>query len=475
MSSSCWPSLSTSTGWPRPRRFPVSHFEDILTDGAGFAGFAVWGLGQEPHDPDFMAVGDLDTLTLVPWQPGFARIVCTGRVNGEPYPFDTRYILQQQVKRLDERGWTLNTGLEPEFMLLSRNPDGSIRPADDTDTLEKPCYDYKGLSRSRAFLEKLVGSLQAIGFDIYQIDHEDANGQFEINFTFSSALTSADRYVLFRMAAGEIARELGVICSFMPKPMSNRTGTGSHIHMSIWDGQGNDLFRDDSDKNRLGLSEMAYHFLGGLLAHGPALTALVAPSVNSYKRLVVGRSLSGATWAPAYISYGDNNRTSMVRVPYGRLELRLCDSSCNPYLATAAVIVAGLDGIERKLDPGPPHNINHYRYTPEALAGPGHRRASPIPEGSPGRPQGRFPVRRTTGRGLPAGVRGPEGDGVDRVPAPRLRLGSPALPGVLLASNPAGSVPYLKQKKKSYPRRHTKDDEGPPRGLRRIERVSPRI
>ena len=206
-----------------------------------------------------------------------------------------------------------------------------------------------------------------MGFDVYQIDHEDANGQFEINFTFSPALTSADRYVLFRMAASEIAREFGVICSFMPKPMSNRTGTGSHIHMSIWDGQGKDLFRDDSDKNRLGLSELAYHFLGGLLAHAPALTALVAPSVNSYKRLVVGRSLSGATWAPAYISYGDNNRTSMVRVPYGRLELRLCDSSCNPYLATAAVIAAGLDGIERKLDPGPPHNINHYRYTPEAL------------------------------------------------------------------------------------------------------------
>ena len=147
-------------GVAKTKAVPVSHFEDILTDGAGFAGFAVWGLGQEPHDPDFMAVGDLDTLTLVPWQPGFARIVCTGRVNGQPYPFDTRYILQQQVKRLDERGWTLNTGLEPEFMLLNRNPDGSIRPADDTDTLEKPCYDYKGLSRSRAFLEKLVGSLQ---------------------------------------------------------------------------------------------------------------------------------------------------------------------------------------------------------------------------------------------------------------------------------------------------------------------------
>ena len=354
-------------GVAKTKSVPVDHFQDILTDGAGFAGFAVWGLGQEPHDPDFMAVGDLETLTLVPWQPGYARIVCTGTVKGKPYPLDTRHILQQQVNRMNQRGWVLNTGLEPEFMLLSRNSDGSLHPADDSDILEKPCYDYKGLSRSRAFLEKLVDSLQTIGFDVYQIDHEDANGQFEINFSFSPAITSADRYVLFRMAASEIAREFGTICSFMPKPMTNRTGTGTHMHMSIWDNNGNDLFKDKSDKNQLGLSELAYQFLAGLLAHAPALAALVAPSVNSYKRLVVGRSLSGATWAPAYISYGDNNRTSMVRIPQGRLELRLSDSSCNPYLATAAVIAAGLDGIERNLDPGPPHNINHYRYTEEAL------------------------------------------------------------------------------------------------------------
>lgn len=354
-------------GVAKTKSVPVKHFKDILSDGAGFAGFAVWGLGQEPHDPDFMAVGDLATLTLVPWQQGYARIVCDGKVKGNSYPFDTRYILKQQINRMNQRGWLFKTGLEPEFMLLVRNTDGSIRSADDSDTLEKPCYDYKGLSRSRGFLEELVDSLESVGFDIYQIDHEDANGQFEINFTFSSALTSADRYVLFRMAASEIAHKFGIICSFMPKPMSNRTGTGTHIHMSIWDSQGKDLFNDDSDKNNLGLSELAYQFLGGLLAHAPALTALVAPSVNSYKRLVVGRSLSGATWAPAYISYGDNNRTSMVRVPYGRLELRLSDSSCNPYLATAAVMVAGLDGIERKLDPGPPHNINHYRYKEDAL------------------------------------------------------------------------------------------------------------
>ncbi len=358
-------------GVAKTKSVPASHFEDILNDGAGFAGFAVWGLGQEPHDPDFMAVGDLSTLTLVPWQPGYARIVCNGRVNGKPYRYDTRYILEQQIQRMTDRGWIFNTGLEPEFMLLTKNPDGTLRPADETDHLEKPCYDYKGLSRSRSFLEKLVRSLQSIGFDVYQIDHEDANGQFEINFTFTPAMTSADRYVLFRMAAGEIARELGMICSFMPKPMSNRTGTGTHMHMSISGSQGKNLFKDESDKNKLGLSQLAYHFLGGLLFHAPALAALVAPSVNSYKRLVVGRSLSGATWAPAYISYGDNNRTSMVRVPYGRLELRLSDSSCNPYLATAAVIAAGLDGVDRMLDPGAPHNINHYKVSNEELTAMG--------------------------------------------------------------------------------------------------------
>jgi len=268
-------------GVAKTKLVPVSHFEDILNDGAGFAGFAVWGLGQEPHDPDFMAVGDLSTLTLIPWQPGYARVVCNGRVRGQPYRYDTRYILEQQINRLSERGWTLNTGLEPEFMLLVKNSDGSLRPADDSDTLDKPCYDYKGLSRSRSFLEKLVGALQATGFDVYQIDHEDANGQFEINFTYSSAMTTADRYVLFRMAAGEIAREFGMICTFMPKPMSNRTGTGCHMHLSIADSEGANLFQDDGDKNNLGLSPLAYHFLGGLLAHAPALAALVAPSVKA--------------------------------------------------------------------------------------------------------------------------------------------------------------------------------------------------
>lgn len=347
-------------GVAKTKSVPASHLADVLVDGAGFAGFAVWGLRMAPHESDYMARGDLSTLSVVPWQQGYARIVCDGYVDGEPYPLDTRNILARQIARLKTRGWTMMTGLEPEFSLLKRREDSRLVPADESDQLDKPCYDYKGLSRSRQFLERLVEALQVVDFDVYQIDHEDANGQFEINYTYSDALTSADRYVFFRMAAGEIANQLGLICSFMPKPFSNRSGNGMHMHVSIADESGVNIFHDASDIRGLGLSSLAYHFLAGLLEHAPALTALMAPSVNSYKRLVVGRSLSGATWAPAFISYGDNNRTSMVRIPYGRLEMRLGDGSANPYLAAAAVIAAGMDGVERQLDPGEPQNYNFY-------------------------------------------------------------------------------------------------------------------
>ncbi len=357
-------------GSAKTKAVPVDHFDDILGAGAGFAGFAVWGLGIEPHGPDFMAVGDLNTVSLVPWQPGYARIACDGHVTGKPWEYDTRVVLKQQVQRLKEQGLIFYTGLEPEFSLLKKDANGRIMPCDASDTLAKPCYDYKGLSRVRGYLEKLVASMKAVGIDVYQIDHEDANGQFEINYTYADGLTSCDHYLLFKMAASEIASEMGLICSFMPKPFANRPGNGMHMHMSLGDGQRN-LFADDSDPRGLGLSRLAYQFLGGILAHAPALAALCAPTVNSYKRLVVGRSLTGATWAPAYISYGDNNRSSMVRIPGGRLELRLPDGGCNPYLATAAVIAAGLDGIEKDMDPGEPHNMNLYELSPAQLQAEG--------------------------------------------------------------------------------------------------------
>jgi glutamine synthetase len=350
-------------GVAKTKSVPVNCLNDVVENGAGFAGFAVWGLGMEPHGPDFLARGDIDTLSIVPWQPGYARIVCDGYVNKAPHPYDSRVVLKRQLKLLADKGWTLNTGLEPELSLFKREADGSLVPFDQSDVLDKPCYDYKGLSRSREFLETLVESLQKVDFDVYQIDHEDANGQFEINYTYSNALESADRFIFVRMGAGEIANDLGLVCSFMPKPLSDRPGNGMHFHLSIADKDGNNLFNDDSDALGMGLSKMAYHFMAGLLHHAKALCAISAPTVNSYKRLVVGGSASGATWAPAYIAYGDNNRSAMVRVPYGRLEFRLPDASCNPYLVHAAIIAAGLDGIERELDPGEPKNINLYALT----------------------------------------------------------------------------------------------------------------
>lgn len=353
-------------GVAKVKSVPAAHLEDILTTGAGFAGGAICGMGIAPNGPDYMAVGELSTLALIPWQPGYARLICDGHVEGKPYAFDSRVVLKKQVERLSQKGWTLYTGLEPEFSLLKKDELGKIHPVDATDTLQKPCYDYKGITRQSAFLEKLTESLISAGLDVYQIDHEDANGQFEINYTYADCLKSADDFIMFKMAASEIANQMGMICSLMPKPFSNRPGNGMHMHMSIGDGK-KSLFHDDSDKTGHGLSKLAYHFMAGILAHAPALTALAAPTVNSYKRLVVGRSLTGATWAPAYISYGNNNRSTMVRIPYGRLELRLPDGGCNPYLTTAAVIAAGLDGVERELDAGKGNADNLYDYSTAEL------------------------------------------------------------------------------------------------------------
>jgi len=355
-------------GVAKSKSVPVDHLDDIVTDGVGFAGGGVFGMRLAPHEAEYILVGDLSTLTLAPWSPGYARMMGTGTVSGRPHPIDTRNILKSQVVRMAERGWTFNTGIEPEFSLFERRPDGSIVPFDSTDVLQKPAYDYRGLSRVRVFLERLTESLQALGIDVYQIDHEDGNGQYEINFKYADALTSADQIILFKMAAAEIAHELGAICSFMPKPSSSTTGNGMHIHCSVADASGTNIFHDPSDPKGMGLSALAYHFLGGILAHAAPLTALLAPSVNSYKRLVVGRTSSGTTWAPAFVAYGDNNRTAMVRIPYGRIEMRTGDSGMNPYLAQAALIAAGLDGIDRKLDPGEPHNINFYALSPKEIA-----------------------------------------------------------------------------------------------------------
>ena len=354
-------------GAAKAKAVPVEHYAMVTGEGAGFAGFAVWGLGMTPDGPDFMAVGDPATLSAVPWMPGFTRIACDGHVRGKPYPYCSRVAAKRQLQALAERGYTMWTGIEPEFMLLKRAADGTLALIDPTDQLDKPCYDYKGLARASAIVDELARHLRAVGIDVYQIDHEDANGQFEINYTYADALKSADHYIFFKMAASEVARAHGALATFMPKPFANRPGNGAHFHISLGTKKQKNAFYDASDKRGMKLSQLGYWFMGGLLKHARALAAVCAPSVNSYKRLVVGRSLSGATWAPAFIAYGDNNRTACVRVPGGRIEFRLPDGAMNPYLATAAIAAAGLDGIDNKLDPGAPLNLNLYDLSLEQI------------------------------------------------------------------------------------------------------------
>jgi len=342
-------------GKPNAKLVPVQHLDDLLTDGAGFAGFAAGDIGQGPHDPDIAAMPDPRSLTHLPWRPEVARFACDVTVEGEPWPYCPRTILRNQLARAAELGYAFKMGCELEYFLIRRLQDGSIELADSLDNLDQPCYDMRALTRSLGFVTDVARHVNALGWDIYATDHEDANGQFEQNFQFSDALTTCDRAVFFRYMVEAMAQESGLIATFMPKPFAHLTGNGCHFHMSLWK-DGDNVFDADpsDDPNGMGLSQAAYHFIGGLKKHAKAYIALTAPTVTSYKRLTIG-ARSGSAWAPVYISYGWNNRTQMLRIPdAGRIEDRTVDGSCNPYLAATAVLAAGLDGIENELDAGAP-------------------------------------------------------------------------------------------------------------------------
>jgi glutamine synthetase len=354
-------------GKPSAKLVPAHHLDDLLTEGAGFAGFAAGEIGQGPHDPDIAAIPDPRSLTVLPWKPNVARFACDVTVEGEPWPFCPRTILQDALDRAKALGFELKMGAELEYFLLRRTEDGGIEIADKLDTLDLPCYDMRALTRNLDFVSDVSKAVTELGWDNYATDHEDANGQFEQNFQYADALTTCDRAVFFRYMIESLAQQRGLIATFMPKPFAHLTGNGCHFHVSLWSGSENLFERDPADDPRgLGLSELAYNFIGGLKAHAKAYIAVTAPTVNSYKRLVVGAPTSGATWAPAYVSYGYNNRTQMLRIPApGRIEDRTVDGSCNPYLAATAMLAAGLDGIERKLDPGEPNSDNLYTYSEE--------------------------------------------------------------------------------------------------------------
>jgi glutamine synthetase len=348
---------------------PATHLEDVFADGAGFAGFAAGELGQGPHDPDIAAMPDPASFTPVPWQPNLARFACDVYVDGEPWPYCPRTILKRQMERARERGLVFKIGMEPEFFLTRIDEGGRLEVADHLDTLERPCYDMKALTRQYDFITTLSTYESQLGWDNYANDHEDANGQFESNFRYADAVTTADRMIFFRYMVHTLAEQRGLQATFMPKPFSHLTGNGLHMHMSLWDAETDmNLFEDEEDPRGLGISEMGYRFLGGVLRHAKAYIGVTASTVNSYKRLIVGAPTSGATWAPAYIAYGRNNRTQMIRTPApGRFEDRTIDGAANPYLAAAVVLAVGLDGIDQQVDPGDPNDGNMYETPVEDL------------------------------------------------------------------------------------------------------------
>lgn len=340
----------------RSKLVPARAIGDMQKEGAGFAGFAAW-LDMTPAHPDMFSVPDPASLIQLPWKPEVGWLAGDLVMDGKPVEASPRVALKAQIAKAAKLGYRMKTGVECEYFLVSGD---GLSLSDPNDTQEKPCYDQSALMRRYDVISEICDCMISLGWGPYQNDHEDANGQFEMNWDFDDALVTADRHVFFKYMVKAIAEKHGLRATFMPKPFSNLTGNGCHAHVSVWDKAGKkNLFHNARDE--MGLSKTAYEFLGGVLHNADALAAVFNPTVNSYKRIDAQVTTSGATWSPNAITYGGNNRTHMVRVPdAGRFELRLMDGAANPYLLQAGVLAAGLDGVANKRDPGKPLDINMY-------------------------------------------------------------------------------------------------------------------
>ncbi|WP_349295200.1 type III glutamate--ammonia ligase (plasmid) [Thioclava sp. 'Guangxiensis'] len=343
-------------GGQRAKLVPAQAITDMEEDGAGFAGFATW-LDLTPAHPDMLAVPDSACAIQLPWKPEVAWVPANCVMEGEPVDQAPRNVLKKLVDEAAAEGLRVKTGIEAEFFLLT--PEGD-QISDPYDTAAKPCYDQQAVMRRYDIIAEISDYMLELGWGAYQNDHEDANGQFEMNWGFDDAMVTADRHSFFKFMVKSIAEKHGMRATFMPKPIEGLTGNGCHAHISVWDLEGKvNAFADKSKE--LGLSDQGRTFLGGIMKHAEALAAITNPTVNSYKRINAPRTTSGATWAPNTVTWTGNNRTHMVRVPGpGRFELRLPDGAVNPYLLQAVIIAAGLSGIRSKADPGPRHDIDMY-------------------------------------------------------------------------------------------------------------------
>ena len=344
-------------GVQRSKLVPAQSIDEMAENGAGFAGFAAW-LDMTPADPDILAIPDRNSLFQIPWKPEVAWMpadLCD--INGQPMIDTPRLLLKKMVSAAADKGYRIKTGVECEFFLLSSD---EHQISDSGDRANKPCYDQQALMRRYDVIKEICDGMLSLGWKPYQNDHEDANGQFEMNWQYDDILVTADRHAFFKYMVKSIAEKQGFRATFMPKPFAKLTGNGCHTHLSVWDTEGKtNLFTDITGASEL--STLGYQFIGGILESASALCAFTNPSVNSYKRINAPVTLSGATWSPNTISYGGNNRTHTIRIPdLGRFELRLADGAANPYLLPATIIAAGLDGVERKIDPGDRSENNSY-------------------------------------------------------------------------------------------------------------------
>ena len=338
----------------RSKLVPAHAIKDMQVNGAGFAGFAAW-LDMTPADSDMFAIPDPDSLIQLPWNKEVGWLASDLWMNGKPVDASPRVMLKKQIKKLSELGYSMKSGVECEYFLIS--PDGNAI-ADNRDTQSKPCYDQSSLMRRYELIKEICDCMIEMGWGPYQNDHEDANGQFEMNWDYSDCLKTADRHTFFKFMVKAIAEKHDLRATFMPKPFENLTGNGCHAHISLWKGKKN-IFLDKHDK--LGLSKTAYNFLGGIMRHASSLSTFFNPTINSYRRINAAPTKSGATWSPSSISYTGNNRTHMIRVPDpGRFELRLMDGSANPYLLQASVLAAGIEGLSKRINPGKPLFCNMY-------------------------------------------------------------------------------------------------------------------
>ena len=343
-------------GGLRAKLVPAQAISMMQRNGAGFAGFAAW-LDMTPADPDMFARPDPDSLIILPWNREIGWLASDLWMNGEPVEASPRVMLKRQIALAAKRGYRMKSGVECEYFLI--NEDGSAI-SDPRDTQAKPCYDQAALMRRFPLIREICDGMIELGWGAYQNDHEDANGQFELNWDYDDCLVTADRHVFFKYMVKTLAEEHGMRATFMPKPFKDLTGNGCHTHVSVWDKTGKkNLFL--SQRDELGLSKLAYDFLGGIMHSAEALCAIFNPTVNSYKRLNAGTTASGATWSPNAVTYSGNNRTHMIRIPdAGRFEFRLMDGAVNPYLLQAGILLAGLDGIANKRPPGKRLDINMY-------------------------------------------------------------------------------------------------------------------